>query len=136
LGRKSYDSFSEENEKNLPWDLRQIYAKNVGLHMDDISLHRKMASYPKWFRAIEDLHTLTRFKFAHSKEDEEDYQEKRNATIKIANECSATWVGKSRIVNEVNKIETSLRELEHCIYNKMEEGGIFGKGYEYDEDEI
>lgn len=132
---KDYNS-SDDDKKNLPWDLRQIYAKNVGLHMDDIALFRKQENYPKWFRAIEDLHTLTRFKFDDPENDEKTYQQKRNETVTIANKYPSTWVGKNKNEKEINEIENALRELEHCIYNKMEEGGVFGRGYEYDEDEI
>jgi hypothetical protein len=128
--------FDEDDEKNVPYDLRQIYAKLVGNHLGDVAIQTKMQNFPKWLRAIEDLHTITRFKFDEPDEDDKQYQAIKQKVIQISNRFSSTWIGKNKDASEINIIEEALRELEDCLLTKMQDGGLFGRGFEYDEDEI
>ena len=131
-----YNNDSQDEEKSLAYDLRQIYAKIVGEHVLDVAEARKAENFYVWFKAIEDLHTITRFKFDDPEEDEKVYIDKKNNIIGLANKYASCWNGQTKVPREFAEIEKSLRDLEEYLYIKMNEGGMFGRGYVYDEDEI
>jgi len=128
--------YNPEDDKIVAYDLRQIYAKLVGEHMADITLARKSNSYFNWFKALEDLFTLTRFKFDEPKEATKEFNERKKAIVNLANKYSTTWIGQTKNAKEVNEIDNLLRTLEDWLYVQMEAGGLFGKGYRYDQDEL
>ena len=55
----SYNS----DDKEMSYDLRQIYARIVGEHMVCIAECRTSEQLYKWFNALEDLYTEVSFKF-------------------------------------------------------------------------
>ena len=69
--------YNPEDDKFVAYDLRQIYAKLVGEHMADITIARKENNYFNWFRALEDLYTVTRFKFEEPEEAIKTWNEKK-----------------------------------------------------------
>ena len=130
---KSYD---DDTEKNIAYDLRQIYAKLVGEHLIDITNNRKQQKFYSWLKSLEDLHTICKFKFCDKKKDAEDYKKLMNKIISLSNKYPNEWLNKSFENNKVLEIDLALRELEEYLYNEMEEAGVWGRGYVYDEDEI
>lgn len=112
----------------LAYDLRQIYALLVGEHLKDIAEKRKSMDYYNWFKALEDLKTEVAHKFKKD-DDIEKYDELVKKISAVANKCEDTWIGKSRIADDVNKIEKVLRDLEQFLYKKMEEAKMFGEVY-------
>lgn len=131
---KKYDNDSDE--KNIAYDLRQVYVKLVGEHLLDVSLTRKAQNFYDWFKALEDLYTITCFKFNEKDDSEIQYNELRKKVIGLSVKYSATWVGKTKNPEQTKEIDSALRELEEYLYFKMEDSGIWGQGYTYDEDEI
>jgi hypothetical protein len=122
-------------ENKTPYDLRQIYAKLVGEHMTDISIKRKLQRFSDWFRALQDLYTITNFKYDGGWSKKE-YNKIKQEIINLSNDYAGTWMGGYEDSESVFLIDQKLRELEEWIYEQMQKGGIFGKGYEYDPDEI
>lgn len=114
----------------MAYDLRQRYAKIVGDHMEDVAIHRKNRDYSEYFRALEDLHTLTQHKYKSKKKKEgkepKSYTELRQAVIVVSNENPYAWSGKGNNAKEIADIEKALRDLEEYIYLKMNEANMFG----------
>ena len=128
--------YNPEEDKQVAYDLRPIYAKLVGEHMADITIARKENNYFNWFKALEDLYTVTRFKFDEPDKAKKEYDEKRKVITLLANKFPTAWNGKSNEPSEIQKIDSALRELEDWLYVQMEGGALFGKGYRYDQDEL
>lgn len=126
------------NSESLAYDLRQRYAKIVGDHLEDIAQARKERNYSEWFRALEDLYTITEYKFKLSKKEAEDlkkdkskfefkeYTKIKKELCEIANKNQQTWKGSNNDSEEVAKIEKALRNIEEWLYFKMNEVGMFG----------
>ena len=128
--------YNPEDEKSVAYDLRQIYAKLVGEHMADITIARKENNYFNWFKALEDLYTVTRFKYDEPDNAKNVYNTKRNKITTLANQFPTDWNGTTKDSKNIQQIDSALRELEDWIYVQMQEGGLFGKGYSYDQDEL
>lgn len=125
----------EIEEKLTLYDLRQIYTKIVGEHLMYILYYKRKQNFYLWFKALEDLLVTTKFKFKKDYDDDKIERLKKEV-ISLANQNSETWTGESSDQDAAFLIDKKLRELEDCIYTNMQEGGIWGKGYEYDPDEI
>jgi hypothetical protein len=113
---------------DLAYDLRQTYAKIVGEHLLDITEARKADNYYIWYKALEDLHTITRHKFKKEKKDEEDYNTARDKVTVLANKFTGAWLGKTLDPTQRGEIEEALRQLEEFLYLKMSEAKMFGEG--------
>jgi len=124
---------SNENEKEMSYDLRQIYARIVGEHMVTIAENRIAENLYQWFNSLEDLFTEVSFKFKDQEEDVEQYTTIKNEIITLANKHSSTWLGTSKKENELSELKASLRKLERFLYLKMEEANMFGTKYSEDE---
>ena len=124
---------------NMAYDLRQRYAKIVGDHIEDVAIHRKNRDFQEYFRALEDLHTLTKHKFKDNKKTNKyvsnDKKEKtisitfeqlRKKIIDVSNEYPSAWAGSGTEPKEINEIDRALREMEEFIYFKMNEASMFG----------
>jgi len=114
---------------SMAYDLRQRYAKLVGDHMEDVAINRKNKDYPEYFRALKDLHTITKHRYKSVKKKDSSfkgYKEIEQEVINISNECSYSWSNGGNDPKEVAKIEQSLRDLEEYIYLKMNEANMFG----------
>lgn len=123
---QSYDgNFGQD----LAYDLRQRYAKIVGDHLEDITEARKNNDYSHYFKALEDLYTITRHKFKKKKDKEEKkkgYKKLRQNAINISNNYSDAWSGNSTDPEDIAKIEEALRAMEEWLYLKMDEANMFG----------
>ena len=121
------------SNQEMAYDLRQRYAKIVGDHLDDISMYRKERNYPEYFRALEDLYTFVQHKFKTEKKKKikeeakvKGYKELRETLIKVANEQSEVWGGKSQEPEEVAEVEKALRDVEMYLLTKMDNANMFG----------
>lgn len=111
---------------DLAYDLRQIYARIVGEHMLDIAIARKADNFYKWFKSLEDLHTITKHKFRKNKEEKETYETLREKVVSLANANRSAWSGNAN-AEKRGEIETALRKLERYLYMKMNEAKMFGE---------
>lgn len=111
--------------QDLAYDLRQIYAKIVGEHLEDIALARKADNYNMYFKALEDLHVIVKHKFKHES-DEEDYKKLVNKAAEVANKHSNIWLGNAKDPSACAMIEESLREIEMFLYSKIDAANMFG----------
>jgi hypothetical protein len=140
-------------QEDLAYDLRQKYAEIVGIHLEAITNARIEKNYPEYFNALENLFTVVKHKFKKKKtSDDEDYEltyngkdkekekEKRSdlqryydlrqTAIKMANDYSTTFLGRTSKPEEVSKVENSLREVEMFLFYVMDKSKMFGSvGY-------
>ena len=127
---------SNKLNQDLAYDLRQKYAKIVGDHLEDISDARKQNNFYLWFKNLEDLHTVIKFKFKDKKEKykeldltpEEIYKKIVKEIVDLSNTYKQIWVGEVRSGEGYAFIENRLRELEEFLYDKMNEAKMFGSG--------
>lgn len=122
--------------KEMAWDLRQIYARLVGVHLVDCADARNEGKFYEWFKALENIKTITKHKFVDKENTLKEYEKLIKAIKEVANKYSSTWNKKTHNTKEIQLIDKSLRDLEEYLYEQMQEGGIFGTGNVYDEDEI
>jgi hypothetical protein len=130
------DSFMPVNP-NILFDLRQTYAMQILTPiLIQIEEFRDRNMYQQWFEKL----TMGLFINVYQKLDEderEEYKEKKNKTLKILNENPSVYKGIDKQNPERNyKVKTALIELELWLKDKMEKHGLYGKGSEYDADEI
>jgi uncharacterized membrane protein (UPF0182 family) len=59
-----------------------------------------------------------------------------NETIKELNKYPSTFAGHDKTPEKVFKIKMLLKKMEQWLKQKMESEGLYGKGFEYDPDEI
>jgi len=134
--RSNFGSSYDDDEKNLTWDLRRVYAeKVVGVTLQEISMARKLGDFPRWFKLLKrDLFTEI------SKELEREEKEKIyllfNEIQKIINENKSTYQKKSNSPESYEKIENALCKLEITLWELMQRHKMFGYKETYDEDEI
>lgn len=118
-----------DNPTELAYDLRQYYANILGEHLIDASEHRKKQSYYLWFKALEDIKTITKHKWANKTKSIINYDKLINEIKQLANKSPSVWLGKDISSKDSTIIENKLRELEEFLYEEMEKGHIFGEGY-------
>jgi|TARA_Y100000310_G_scaffold3308_1_gene4237 hypothetical protein len=123
---------------DLAYDLRQRYAKIVGDQLEEVTYARKTRNYPDWFKALEDLYTITEYKFNLSDEEKKElkkdnskfelknYTKLKEELVVIANKHTETWGGSIKDPEEIAKIEKALRNIEEWILFKMNEANMFG----------
>jgi len=119
-----------EYGKELAYDLRQIYARIVGEHLQDIAEARKSDNFYVYFKNLEDLHTIVKHKFKKP-EDETQYQNLLSSLVTLANKYPHVWLGSSKEPKAFAEIEKALRAIEMCLYEKMSDAKMFGSGGEY-----
>lgn len=120
---QNYNAIPSNQE--LAYDLRQVYAKIVGEHLLDIAEARKADNFYTWYKALEDLHTITRHKFKKD-EDEVEYNIVRDKVTRLANQYPNSWLGVTKDFKERSLIEEALRQLEEFLYKKMNDAKMFG----------
>ena len=122
------DYNDDNSDQQMSYDLRQIYAKLVGDHMQDVAIHRKNRDNQEYFRALEDLYTIVEYKFKKPKKDSEasTYEQLRKNVIDTANKYPSAWSGTGTEPKEVNEVEMALRDVERFLYFKMNESSMFG----------
>ena len=116
----------------LAYDLRQVYARIVGRNLDNVDTARHDKDYPKYFKGLEDLYTITKHKFKKVKKADigkkQTWSGLKKEFVKVSNENKNAYIKKD-FNNPVGiaEIEKILRKIEMWIYFKMDEAGMFGK---------
>lgn len=125
---------------DLAYDLRQIYAKIVGEHLEDIAQARKADNYSIYFKTLKDLFIIVKHKFKAKKIKVRDPETKKevekteleyyndlvNYAVSIANKHSQTWLGQNKDPLACAEIETALNAIEMFLYEKIDDAKMFG----------
>lgn len=124
-------NFSNADEdKDLAYDLRQHYAKIVGLHFDLVAEARIKNNYPDYFKALEDLYLVVKHKFKDKDVDSRDYKVLKDKAVTIMNRYKNIYFGFSRDPKGIEELSASLREIEGFLWEKTDEANIFGGKYD------
>ena len=116
----------------LAYDLRQVYARIVGRNLDNIDTARHEKDYPKYYKGMEDLYTVTKHKFKKVKKADigkkPTWKELKKEFIITSNKNKEAYIKKTITdAFAVGEIERVLRKIEMWLYFKMDEAGMFGK---------
>lgn len=122
------NSYANDPNTQIPYDLRQIYAINlVGDHLQDIARARKADDYPNYFKSLKDLWIITQHKIkVKDKEAPEKYNELLKNTYNIINKHPACFSKRGGNANGKAMIEYYLNEIEKFLYDKLDEAQLFG----------
>jgi len=122
---------------DLAYDLRQIYAKLVGEHLQDISLARKSDKYHLYYKSLRDLYIIVKHKFKDKEVKDLEgnkttetklFNDLIKVVVEIANKYPQEWVGKSQAPDACSKIELALNDIEMSLYEKIDDAKMFGGG--------
>ena len=104
--------------EELAYDLRQLYAKLVGDHLEDIAQARKADNYHIYFKSLKDLYIIVSHKIkdntqkGQEKTDVEIYHDLINTAVSVANKYPNEWLGKSKNPEACSEIEQALNVIE------------------------
>ena len=118
------DTTSAPEQTELAYDLRQIYAKLVGDHLNDIASARKADNYSVYFKSLKDLYIVTQHKL--TKEDRIEYKKLMTYAMDLANKYQPEFIGEGKDSKGCALIEDSLNEIEMFLYGAIDEANIFG----------
>jgi hypothetical protein len=124
------------NEKILAYDLRQRRAKLLADLIEDVVEACKSDNYYAWQKNIDDLFSAANHTFADKAQAKKEYQILKNKLIDLAIANRETWLGRNKDEKACGLIETALRDLFEFVLDQLEGAGVFGRGYEYDENEV
>lgn len=124
----------------LAYDLRQIYAKIVGEHLEDIAQARKADNYSVYYKTLKDLFIIVKHKFKEKKIKIYDPEKKKeiektqleyyndliSEAVNLANSNPQTWLGKNKDPEACAKIEQALNAIEMFLYEKIDDAKMFG----------
>lgn len=124
----------------LAYDLRQIYAKIVGEHLEDITQARKADNYSVYYKTLKDLFIVVRHKFKDKKvkvldpitnkeieKSEMDvYNDLINNIVLLATKYPQTFLGKNKDPDACAKLERALNAIEMFLYQRIEDAKMFG----------
>lgn len=127
---------AEQEETNLAYDLRQRRAKIIGDCLDEVVYSAKSGNYYVWLKSIEDLYDISEHAFNEKDDTAKEYKRLKKEVTTLANTYPQVWLKKNNEPTAAAKIEDSLRILFRYLMLRIEDSGIFGRGYVYDEDEI
>lgn len=127
---------TDELESKIAWDLRRIWAeKIIGTTVQRIQYAMDNEDYPSWFHLMKRDLRCEIFKNLTTEEKNKINDE----IIKVKNiiqRFPQAYLKSTRQPEEHEAVEEALSELYILMTSLMEDNGLFGKGYEYDEDEI
>jgi hypothetical protein len=115
----------------LAYDLRQIYARLVGFHLTDACDARKSGKFYEWFKALEDIKTITLHKFKKREESIKEFEGYKTKITNLSIKYPTAFTGENKNPQQIKELDSSIRELEEWIYFKMEEGKVFGEAYKF-----
>jgi hypothetical protein len=127
--------FIPDNPQIL-YDLRQTYAMNILtpilLEIEDL---RNRNLFIGWYEKLTySLYTNIYQKL--TEKEREEYQTIYDSINDILNKYPESYQGRDKDIGGIYKVKQAILKLELWLRNKMEEKGLFGKGFVYDEDEI
>jgi hypothetical protein len=118
-------SFGDESEAQ--WDLRQVRAKIITLHLISIDESGRNKDYQEWIRNIRLLYKfVTHYVSRKVKDFESNYNKLLQNLIQLVNKHSDTYFAKNNKPEAVWALENALFELEKEIYLGMELSGLWG----------
>lgn len=120
--------------KEVPYDLRQIYAVEIlGESLKDIARARKADDFNNYFKCLKDVYIVARHKFKKDKDIKKDkdgneinYLYLMGKVVDLANKHKTDWLGQTKDQNNRAEIEQALNEVEIFLYDKIEEAKLFG----------
>ena len=118
------------SDKELAFDLRQVWVKLVGEQLNDLKESKKTNVYTNFFQEIEDLFDLVQQKFLHKEETTKKYLQKRIEVLKLANEHKQAWFGKNKNTQSCTELNNKLRSMERLLYDAMEEANMYGARFD------
>ena len=118
------------SDKELAFDLRQVWVKLVGEQLNDLKESKKTNVYTNFFQEIEDLFDLVQQKFLKKEETTKKYLEKRTEVLKLANKNQQVWFGKNKNINVCSELNNQLRSMERLLYDSMEEANMYGARFD------
>ena len=131
--------YTDNLGKDLPYDLRQIYAVDlVGEHLKDIARARKADNYSLYFKCLKDLWVIMRHKLKNKKITISENNEKKeitkaeyftnlmNGAAAIARKYPNDFTGSNKDPQACAEIEESLNNIEMFLYDEIEEANMFG----------
>jgi hypothetical protein len=117
---------STEDDKEIPYDLRQTWAKVVGEHIINID-QCKMGKVPaNYYLALEYLFDRIHFKFSDRDEAIKRIDEQRRVILGLANKYQQAWIGLSTEPRACSEVRAALRKLDQMLFIEMEEANMFG----------
>lgn len=121
---------------SMLFDLRQTYAMQILTPiLLELELYRGESNFMKWYETLTDKLYVNVYQKMDDNERNE-YKIKLNSTIKVINENVNVFKGFSKEEQKKHCVKEALKELELWLKSKMEDKGLYGKGSEYDWDEI
>lgn len=126
----------EPSNPNVLFDLRQTYAMKILTPiLEELEVVRTKNDYRIWWELLTThLYVNVHQKLSDDERTEFDLKEKE--TMNVLNKYPNVFKGMDRNPEGTYLIKKSLMTLEMWLKNKMEEKGLYGKGSEYDWDEI
>jgi len=122
--------------QDLAYDLRMIYAKIVGEHLEDIARARKANNFSVYYETLNDLFVIVRHKIKNKKVEDEDtekeikeidlYYKLLKEATELANKHSFVWVGKDNDPQACAEIKQALNKIEMFLYNQIDKANMFG----------
>ena len=119
------------DEKELAFDLRQIYAKDIlGEHLKDIARARKIDDFSSYFKCLKDVYIVAQHKFKDKEEAKKEYERLMKIVVDLANKYEAAFLGTYKDPKPRAEIEQALNNVEIFLYNKIEEADMFGSKWD------
>lgn len=124
---------SDDEGDGLAYDLRQIYAKNIGYVLEQVAEAIEKKDYSRWFNLIDNsLYVEIYQKF--DDEDHEEYKKKLTECIETISKYSAAYQGTDKTPAHIFKVNNSLKELYCLMREIMEKHKMFGEKMFEDEE--
>ena len=113
--------------KNVPYDLRQIYAVELlGEHLKDVARARKSDNYSGYFKCLKDVYIISHHKYKKKIEAETNYNLLLSKIVTLANLYPSVWLGVTKDPLACAAIEEVLNNLEMFLYEQIEEAKLLG----------
>jgi len=130
------DDFQVGGNPNMLYDLRQTYAMHILTPiLILIEQYRESNDFKKWYdKLTSSLYTNIYQKL--TEEEREEYKGQNEKCIAILNQYPNAFAGRDTTDKNLFIVKQSIVTLEMWLKDKMESHGLFGKGSEFDWDEI
>ena len=116
---------SESFESELAYDLRQYYARLVGLKIFQVDDARSNRRYPDYFKKLDELKVIVKHKF-RDEDDQNEYKRLVDTALAVFNKYSSTYLGKASDPIGISEIDRVLGEIEMFLFRVMDEASMFG----------
>ena len=131
------DDFGFPDNPKILFDLRQTYAMQILTPiLIALEIARSNNDFQKWYDTL--AYSLYVNIYQKLEEDErEEYKKVKEACLQTLHSKKLAYQGTpGQSIEDVHIVKSALMDLEMWMKSKMEDHGLFGKGSEYDIDEI